>query len=180
MNLHYKNEFEDFRNHYDFLNHGSFDSSRDAYHSSLSLPVILAAAGIGGSWNENPFISCVIAAALFCYLYRVLPYSKVWHRAMDAYIRSYPEKTIRMEIRPDGLMEHVEGIESFCPWHSIKGFYLFRDTLFIELTASLWALIPSRTLSADSPRLAEVITLLKSKGITEKIPPFQREHPAVK
>ena len=51
------------------------------------------------------------------------------------------------------------------------GYYRFRKCLLVEMNANLWAIIPSRSLSPDSPKLDEVIARLENHGVAEKPTP---------
>ena len=77
------------------------------------------------------------------------------------------EDAYRLEVREDGLHETEDGIQSFVPWSSVRSFTVFGDTLFIELSANLWAIVPRGSVSPDPNAVDELIGALRGRGIKE-------------
>jgi hypothetical protein len=56
----------------------------------------------------------------------------------------------------------------------MKNCCLFRDTLLVELTNELWAIIPASTLQPASISIGDLHQLLLAKGVVEREFPTRR------
>ncbi len=146
----------------------TFLNSRYRYYYSLVNQISLHLLAIYLAYNsKSVFLICVFGFSISYLLYQSLPYSKYYWNQFESTDSVRSNELIRLEVKEDGLLEDTEGIQSFVPWTSVCSFTLFQDTLFIELRAKLWAVIPRRTLTSTSDSLDDMIRALKEKGVSE-------------
>jgi hypothetical protein len=168
MRFSYRNEFPDYMKHYELLNGSAYPRLRSSHYASLLLPVGIGVLGAMGTYSHTPALSALIIAGVIFYLVQAVPYRKIYDRSVGQAMRTRPEKDIILEIKNDGLVETVDGIESFCPWPSIKYFQIFQGDLFISLKANLWATVPARYLTAPDASMSELLNTLRAHNINEK------------
>ncbi|NJL70632.1 MAG: YcxB family protein [Candidatus Competibacteraceae bacterium] len=78
------------------------------------------------------------------------------------------EREIELVVGERGFTEKVAGIESFCPWSSVLGYYDYENTIFVELKNTLWAIIPKDSLDGSSDDINVFIEVLEKNGIKKK------------
>jgi len=136
--LEYRNTRADFLAQYELLSAGAYRSARSAHYQSVGFwCCVLLLGGYAAFRADQLFLMCLLIAIGGWTLVRSFPYSRTYWAAVEQSLSARPETQIRLEVQEDGLHETVDGIESFAPWSSVKGFTVFRETLFIELAASL-------------------------------------------
>jgi hypothetical protein len=168
LTLKYTNTRQDFMAQEELLNRHAYRSARSRHYQSVSLgAALMVLAALIAYLADRIFPMCLFLTALGWQLYQSIPYSRVYRRAVEQSLCSRPDTRIELEVRDDGIHERMHGIESFVPWTSVRSFLRYRDTLFIALEASLWAIIPQRSLTADSAVLSDVVRVLGEKGIKE-------------
>jgi hypothetical protein len=74
-------------------------------------------------------------------------------------------KCIKLEIGETGFTEHDRGVESFCPWKTIKNYCVFEEVLFVELANEQWAIVPGATLKPANVTLAQIEEILAGHGL---------------
>ena len=166
--LEYRNSRADFLAQYELASGAAYRSARSTHYQSVAFwaGILLLAAYISLRADQI-FFMCLLLAAGGWSLIRSLPYSRAYWAAMERSLSQRPETQIRLEVRDDGLHETVEGIESFAPWTSVKSFTLYRDRLFIELAASLWAIVPRGSVSPTPTAMDDLIRVLRDRGVRE-------------
>jgi len=166
--LEYTNTREDFLAQAELIHRDSYRSARSAHYQSVVFwSGMLALAAYASVLADNIFLVCVFLVALGWHLYQSIPYARLYRRALENSLRSRSEPQIRLEVKDDGLYETVDGIEGFAPWSSVKSYVLFRDILFIALSANLWAIIPQRSISSTSASLDDLIRILRDRGVKD-------------
>jgi hypothetical protein len=166
--LEYPNSKDDLRTQYELKLKRWYDSTRLQYHLGVAAWFSLFILASFCAYSAG-YVSCVILFLVVAgkYLYNTLPYSRAYRSQLDEWSTDQPNTVIKLEIREDGLFETEEGIESFVPWTSVKSYTLFSDTLFINLSAGLCAIIPRPSVTPNPSAVDEVIRILKGKGIPE-------------
>jgi len=167
MRFSYRNEYSDYLKHYELLHGSAFKELQSAYYSSLLLPVGFGVLGFAGTFPHSPVVSFLIIAGLVWYLIQAVPYKKHYDRAMETAMQALPDKDISLEVKAEGLVETVDGIESFCPWNSIEHYQMFKDVLFLSLKSNLWAIIPSSFLTEPGASMPELLGTLRSHSIKQ-------------
>lgn len=166
--LEYSNTKADLLAQYELISGDDYRSARTAHYKSVSSWVGVLLLGIYAAFEaELVFLMCFLVAVGGWTLIRSLPFSRMYWTAVEQALSARPETLIRLEVREDGLHETLEGIESYVPWTSVKSFTLFRDTIFIELAAGLWAIVPRGSVSLGSATVDDLIRVLRDKGIEE-------------
>lgn len=168
MRLSYRNEYSDYLKHHELVSGSFYTRLRLVHFSTLLLVTIIGVLGFVGTFPHDLLLAFLIAAGVIIYLVRALPYGRNYRRGVTDAIRTQPAKEITLEIREDGFLETMDGIESFCPWRSIESFQVYRDVLFVSLKSGLWATIPSRYLTNPGATLPDVLEILRSHNIPEK------------
>lgn len=169
MRLNYRNTAEDYAAHWEVRHPHSSEQSAQAHYSSwTTFWLLLALGSYLGFKTEHLFIAIVFATYLAYSLAQNIPYSKIHRRSIDSWARSQPSKEITLEIDESGLTEFIGDIVSFVPWKAVKGYIHVQKRLFLELTEGLWAIIPEDSITEESDKLQELLSLLKEHGIPNK------------
>lgn len=167
MNLRYRNDREDYVNHFCLIHAQHSASHRWSYYRSLALPALIGIIGVIAALPEKPFVACIIIAAMILYFAPRASYSKMLCASAEAHARAIPEREIELTFDQEGLRECIDGLQSFVPWKAVRRYHLFRGTIFIELDSALWAIIPKRSLAGDTRELLLIEERLQDKGIQE-------------
>jgi hypothetical protein len=165
--LEYRNTHADFVTHYELALSASYLAGRSAHYRSVALWVGVVLLGSYAAFSADQiFLMCFLLAMGGLNLAQSIPYSRRYWAAVEQSLVGRPENQIRLEVNNDGLHETMDGIESFVPWASVKGFTIFRNTLFIELAAGLCAIVPYASVSTPTD-VDALIKLLRDRGIEE-------------
>ncbi len=164
----YRYELEDCLNHHRLLHPEGFRKWRDQYLNSLFYPVMFGAAAVGFAWNTSLYFSCLLISAVGWYAWSLFPFKRKYDLEVMRICQPSQENAIRLDVCEKGMTETIKGIESFCPWSSILGYYLFNETAFIEMENSLWAVVPKHTLHESSDEFDELISTLDANHIPRK------------
>lgn len=166
--LEYRNMRADFLALHELLLWDAYRSARAAHYWSIGFwSCVLLLGGYAAFRADQLFLMCLMIAIGGWTLVRSFPYSRAYWTAVEQSLSGRPETQITLEVQEDGLHETLDGIESFVPWSAVKSFTVYRDTLFIELAASLWAIIPRSSVSLGSTAVDDLIRILREKGIAE-------------
>ena len=166
--LEYRNTRAEARAHYELISGDAFRVSRLAHYQSLALWIGVLLLGSYAAYKADMiFLMCALLAVGGITLVRSLRYSRMYWTAVEQSLAARPDLEIKLEVHEDGLHETVEGIRSFVPWSSVKRFTLYRDTLFIELAAGLWAIIPRGSVKNGPTALDDLTRELRERGIEE-------------
>ena len=166
--LEYRNTRADFLAHCELVSGASYRAARSAHYRSVAFWVGVVLLGSYAAFSANQiFLMCLLLVIGGWTLAQSVPYSRRYWAAVERSLSNRPETLIRLEVREDGLHESAEGIESFVPWSSVKGFTTHRDTVFIELTAGLWAIVPSNSVRPDKKAVEDLLSVLRGRGIKE-------------
>ncbi len=173
--LDYRNTRAHFLAHSELVWGDHYRSCRSSYHliSTLSAGILLWGAYLCFQANQV-FLACFLAALGGWIVVRAFRYSGEYWSAVQQEVSKRAETQIRLEVAEDGLHEIVEGIQSFAPWAAVKSFTEYRNTLFIQLAAGLWAIIPRDAVSPSPSAVDEFIRILRQKGIKESSSQHQR------
>ncbi len=166
--LEYRNTRADHRTHYELIENSSYLASRRAYYKSLAFWGGVLLLSLYAAFRADMiYLMFLLLVAGGWSVVRAFPFSRWYWAAVERTLATRPETHIRLMVEEDGLHETVEGIESFVPWGSVKGFRILRDTLFIELTGGLWSIVPRGSVSTNPADYDALIAVLRSKGIPE-------------
>lgn len=166
--LEYANSKDDLRTQYELKLKRWYESTSLQYHLGVaawfSLFILASFCAYKAGYAPCVVLFLVVAGK---YLYNRLPYSHAYRSHLAEWSTDQPTTMIKLEINDSGLFETEEGIESFVPWSSVKSYTLFSDTLFINLSAGLCAIVPRHSVTPNPSAVDEVIRLLQDKEITE-------------
>ncbi len=166
--LEYRNTRADFRTHYEILAASSYRTGRSEYYRSVAFWTAVVLLGAYAAFSAGQvFLMFLLLTMGGFSLARPFSYARKYWAAVDQLLSDRPETQIRLRVEEDGLHESMGGIESFVPWASVKRFTVFRDTLFIELGAALWAIVPRTSVSTNPGDYDTLIQLLRDRGIEE-------------
>lgn len=174
VRIQYRNEFQDYLVFHEFLSADFYHRQKSDYYASMWIPATLALLGVAGSFQHSLFITLLILIVFVTYLYGAIPYKKHHDRALAMAAMQSPDRDISLEFKEDGILEEAGGVRSFCPWSSVTNFTVFKDTLLIQLSAYLYAVIPGRYLLDQGLTIDFLTGLLESKGIQAQ--PSQPAH----
>jgi hypothetical protein len=99
---------------------------------------------------------------------KMIPVLRFRKYAISNYVKDFKEKDMVLYFDEEGLTEITSGIVSKAPWSSVVSYVFFKENLFIELTGSLWALVPTGSLNVDSHTVEEAVEYLQSKNIPDR------------
>jgi hypothetical protein len=166
--LEYRNTRADLLAHYRLASADAFRSARSAHYNSLAFwSVLLLLTSYAAFRADQVYLMCAVVLLGGWSLIRSLPFSRRYWASVEESLSTRPETRIRLEVREDGLHETEDGIQSFVPWSSVKSFTILGDRLFVELSASLWAIIPRGSVNTDPNAVDELIKTLRGRGIKE-------------
>jgi hypothetical protein len=166
--LEYRNTRADYLNHHKLVLGDSYRSARSAHYKSLAYWLgILLIGSYFALQADYIFPMCLMIAYGIWMSVRSIPYSSRYWTAIQQSLSTQPETQIKLEVQEEGFLETMDGIQSFVPWPSVKTFTLFRDTLFIELTSRLWAIVPLNSVNLGSTAVDDLIRILRDRGIGE-------------
>ncbi|QTN32452.1 YcxB family protein [Akkermansiaceae bacterium] len=168
MHIRYENTFEDYRNHYEFLLRCRGGDSRWRHYQALLIPAFLGGLGIYAASPERIGLMIVILVMTLSYLGPRLPYGKYMRACSAAHAASQSARVIELLIDGDGITEVIEGMRSTVPWDHVKGYHLYRDTIFLELGMGLWAIIPASKLSGDTTEIHEVAKCFDTHHVVDR------------
>ncbi len=172
--LDYRNTKADFLAHYELISADAYRSARSAHYQYIAFwSGTLLIAGYLAFRANHLFLMWLLIVLGGWTLVRSIPYSRIYRAAVEQSLSARPETQIRLEVQEDGLHETLDGIQSFVPWSAVKAFTVFRDTLFIELAASLWAIVPRNSVSPGPTAVDDLIRILRDRGVKES------PHPAL-
>jgi Ca2+/Na+ antiporter len=168
--LEYKNTKDDLRAQYELQMAKHFKAARPQYFRTVlfSTALLVMASYCAYEASLYGFLIAFLVLTV-SYLFKSLPYSRNCQASIEKFLTNRSDTQIRMEVKDDGLLETEEGIQSFVPWSSIKNFTEFRGTLFINLNAGLYAMIPRDSVTTDPTAVDQLIAVLREKGITEEL-----------
>jgi len=167
--LEYANDYRTFAAQNAYLNWADIDKQKRIYYRLLLRNGFLLLAGLYCSIKaEIISLVAIFAIYLVAFLFGARPYSIIERRATEAVKSKYAVRAHRLEVTDDGLRESVEGIVSFAPWASVISFGVFRDVLFIQLSAGLWAMVPCYAIREGSATIEQLIAELRARGVPER------------
>ena len=91
-----------------------------------------------------------------------------WRAHFEHSLVSDEDYSISLLIDEDGFREEARGVTGICPWGSMVRFGIRSDTLCVELTNALWAIIPSETLAPADISIESIAALLAEKGVCRR------------
>jgi hypothetical protein len=158
--------------HDEFLHPDAWSAWRKQHISQLLVSVVFLLLAIIAAYKAQLLtLLLVFFAILVVVAARLVTYRRTYRKLLAATLRTLPTKTVRLIAKDEGLSETVEGITSFAPWSSVVSFATFKDILFVELKAGLWAMIPRNGLTPSSASVEQLIEVLKGRQIPERKAP---------
>lgn len=168
LELEYRNTGLDSLAHLEVVFGDAYRTARSAHYLSVCLWFsVLIFGGYAAFRAELYFVLCLLVTICGWTLIGSMPFSRTYWAAVEVEPSSQSETRIRLWVKEDGLHESMDGVESFAPWSSVKSFTEFRETLFIEFGANLWAIIPRNKVSGGPKAVDDLMAILRERGIAE-------------
>ena len=142
----------------------------DVWKNTLFIVVLCVLGLFAAHLADNHVLLIIFGASLLARL--TVPFE--YKNNFKARLVRLAEKRIRrrnvsLTISDEGLLEEIEGISSIAPWHTVKSLSKSDHVLLLELSGDVWLLIPEVAfLGAEALTEAEFMTILKTKGISER------------
>ena len=76
-------------------------------------------------------------------------------------------RAVRVVVDEKGLLETIEGVESFAPWASVVSYRVWEERVFVRLKSEMLATVPRCSLQEGSSSVDDLIALLRERGVPE-------------
>jgi hypothetical protein len=138
--------------------------------TALGLLLVCIGFGMYAAIKAELFLVAIcIAASGASLAKRLWVYSSQVKKGFDESFQYMADRRIRLVIEDGGFRELDCGIETFCPWGSMKNYCLIDRVLFVEFNNKSCALMPATTLKSDGVSLNDVAEILTAHGVPTRL-----------
>jgi hypothetical protein len=136
--------------------------------SAWSVIVIGAALLASVEAKSSPLIFGFLCMLVY-QLIQTFLYRRTYDKAVTSAFASRPPRRVTLLVDDRGILEKVEGIESFVPWVAVRSSVAAGQTLLIELKAGLWAIVPKSAFAQlGGTTYDQFLLALQSKAVPHR------------
>lgn len=120
---------------------------------------------------DSHFSFVVFLCAATYYLNQNYSFDRAVRKLIASREARATEREVRLMADDDGLHELAEGIRSNARWESVLNYRVYREVLFVSLSAGMLSVIPKDSFFSGDGSFRDFIDLLREHGVREAAEP---------